>query len=58
MNPLQLRETTMSADTRRLVRLTLDNESQTFELMDKLLAKKRSADRKTWLEKKGNLVAV
>ena len=58
MNPLQLRETTMSSDTRRLVRLTLDNENQTFELMDKLLAKKRSADRKTWLEKKGNLIAV
>ena len=58
MNPLQLRETTMSADTRRLVRLTLDNENETFELMDKLLAKKRSADRKSWLEKKGNLIAV
>jgi len=58
MNPLQLRETTMSADTRRLVRLTLDNENQTFKLMDKLLAKKRSADRKKWLEQKGNLVSV
>ncbi len=58
MNPLQLRETTMSADTRRLVRLTLDNESHTFELMDKLLAKKRAGDRKLWLEQKGNLVSV
>ncbi len=57
MNPLQLRETTMSADTRRLVRLTLDNEASAFRLMDKLLAKKRSADRKKWLEQKGNLVS-
>ncbi|MCP4412410.1 MAG: DNA topoisomerase IV subunit B [Gammaproteobacteria bacterium] len=57
MNPLQLRETTMSADTRRLVRLTLDNEASAFKLMDKLLAKKRSADRKKWLEQKGNLVS-
>jgi topoisomerase-4 subunit B len=58
MNPMQLRETTMSPDTRRLVRLTLDNESETFRLMDKLLAKKNAADRKLWLEKKGNLVSV
>ncbi|MCP4412062.1 MAG: DNA topoisomerase IV subunit B, partial [Gammaproteobacteria bacterium] len=57
MNPLQLRETTMSADTRRLVRLTLDNEASAFKLMDKLLAKKRSSDRKKWLEQKGNLVS-
>ena len=57
MNPLQLRETTMSPDTRRLVRLTLDDETSAFKLMDKLLAKKRSADRKKWLEQKGNLVS-
>jgi len=58
MNPLQLRETTMSADTRRLVRLTLDDRKHAFKLMDKLLAKKRSADRKIWLEEKGNLISV
>ncbi len=58
MNPMQLRETTMCADTRRLVRLTLEDENAAMKLMDKLLAKKRSADRKTWLEKKGNLISV
>ncbi len=58
MNPMQLRETTMSPDTRRLVRLTLDNEARTFKLMDKLLAKKKAADRKVWLGKKGNLASV
>lgn len=58
MNPLQLRETTMAADTRRLVQLEIDGESNTDSSMDLLLAKKRSADRKTWLESKGNLVDI
>ncbi len=55
MNPMQLRETTMTPDTRRLVQLTLEPGDGTFELMDKLLAKKRSQDRKSWLESSGNL---
>lgn len=58
MNPIQLRETTMDPNTRRLVQLTLDDEPTTMELMDMMLAKKRAADRKTWLEDKGNLAAV
>jgi len=58
MNPLQLRETTMARDTRRLVRLTLDTGDNTFEVMDKLLAKKRAADRKKWLEESGNLAEL
>jgi len=58
MNPLQLRETTMNRDTRRLVQLTLDDETEaasTDEMLDMLLAKKRAADRKSWLEEYGNL---
>ncbi|WP_150303077.1 DNA topoisomerase IV subunit B [Pseudomonas saliphila] len=58
MNPLQLRETTMAPDTRRLVQLTVDDMPQTEALMDMLLAKKRSPDRKSWLESKGNLAEV
>lgn len=54
MNPLQLRETTMAADTRRLVQLTLDAPSETLSLMDRLLAKKRAGDRRHWLEENGN----
>lgn len=58
MNPLQLRETTMSEDTRRLVQLTLDDFEATMQNMDMLLAKKRSPDRKAWLESKGDLAEV
>ncbi len=52
MNPIQLRETTMATATRRLVQLTLPNEKQAEKVMDMLLAKKRAADRKKWLESK------
>jgi topoisomerase-4 subunit B len=58
MNPVQLRETTMAPDTRRLVQLTLESGDTTDQLMDMLLAKKRSADRRSWLERKGNLADV
>lgn len=54
MNPLQLRETTMAPDTRRLVQLSIEPEDGTNELMDMLLAKKRAGDRKEWLENHGN----
>ena len=58
MNPLQLRETTMAEDTRKLVQLVLDCDEETFKTMDMLLAKKRSADRRSWLESKGNLASL
>jgi topoisomerase-4 subunit B len=58
MNPLQLRETTMDPDTRRLARLTIKSGDGTPQMMDMLLAKKRAADRKKWLEKKGDLAEI
>ena len=58
MNPLQLRETTMDPNTRRLVQLTIDDSDEMLEIMDMLLAKKRSGDRKVWLEGKGNMAQV
>lgn len=58
MNPSQLRETTMNPDTRRLIQLTLEQEDDTDNRLDLLLAKKRAGDRKVWLEEKGNLAEV
>lgn len=58
MNPLQLRETTMDPNTRRLVQLTVDEHAETMELMDMLLSKKRSGDRKAWLQSKGDMVEL
>ena len=58
MDPPQLRETTMNRDTRRLVQLTVSAKDKTDQLMDMLLAKKRSADRRKWLESKGDLAEV
>jgi len=58
MSPLQLRETTMAPDTRRLVQLTRELNDGTLEMMDMLLARKRAADRKSWLEDYGNLAEI
>jgi topoisomerase-4 subunit B len=58
MNPMQLRETTMDPDTRRLVQLTLEAPEATLELMDMMLAKKRAGDRRIWLETKGDQALI
>jgi len=60
MNPLQLRETTLDPNTRRLVQLTINDENvdQTLTIMDMLLAKKRSEDRRNWLQEKGGEVQI
>ncbi|CAK2257831.1 hypothetical protein VCRA2112O187_9490002 [Vibrio crassostreae] len=58
MNPLQLRETTMDPNTRRLVQLTIDDSEATNEMMDMLLGKKRADDRRTWLQTNGDMAEV
>jgi len=58
MNPSQLRESTIDPRTRRLVQLTIEARDKTDALMDMLLGKKRAADRREWLERKGNLAEV
>jgi topoisomerase-4 subunit B len=63
MDPLQLRETTMAPETRRLVLLTITEPAKgkpdpAYEILDKLLAKKRASDRRVWLQEKGNLAEI
>ena len=55
MNPLQLRETTIAPETRRLVRLIVAPGDDTDQTIDLLLAKKRASDRRGWLERNGSL---
>ncbi|PHM36703.1 DNA topoisomerase IV subunit B [Xenorhabdus innexi] len=60
MNPMQLRETTLDPNTRRLVQLTISDENyqETLSVMDMLLAKKRSEDRRNWLQEKGDSIDI
>ena len=58
MNPMQLRVTTLAPDTRRLIRLVVTEGDDSDKMLDMLLAKKRAADRKAWLESKGNLAEI
>lgn len=58
MNPGQLRESAIAPDTRRLIQLNIDENDATYKMMDMLLSKKRAADRKAWLQDKGDLATV
>lgn len=58
MNPVQLRDTTMNVATRRLLQLQLADAHSEEAILDKLLAKKRAADRKSWLESCGSSAVV
>ncbi len=63
MNPAQLKETTISPDSRRLVRLSVNDSSEeslkeVYEVMDMLLGKKRAKDRKIWIETNGNIKEI
>ncbi|MDG4866743.1 DNA topoisomerase IV subunit B [Guyparkeria sp. 1SP6A2] len=57
MNPIQLRESTLAPQTRRLVQLKVEGDD-TIEVFDMLLAKKRAADRRAWLERNGDLAEM
>jgi len=58
MNPMQLRESAIAPETRRLAQMTMTPGDATFKIMDMMLAKKRAADRKDWLQTKGDLAEV
>lgn len=58
MNPSQLRESAIEPDTRRLIQLNIEEDNITFKMLDMLLSKKRAADRKVWLQDKGDLATI
>src|ERR1051326_8911558 len=58
MNPMQLRETTMDPNTRRLVKLSLDDVDVATATIDMPLEKNRAADRKQWLTEEGNKAEI
>lgn len=58
MNPIQLRESSIAPDTRRLAQLTIEPGDDTFRIMDMLLSKKQAGQRKSWLQEKGDLAEV
>jgi topoisomerase-4 subunit B len=53
MNPEQLKETAMSTDTRRLLRVRAPKRDAAQLMFDMLMAKKASGDRRVWMESKG-----
>jgi topoisomerase-4 subunit B len=58
MNPEQLWETTMSPDTRRLMRVRLPVANDANPVMNMLMAKNESAGRRAWMEANGALIGA
>ena len=58
MNPEQLWETTMSPDTRRLMRVRLPAAHDALPVMNMLMAKNESAGRRAWMEANGALIGA
>ena len=58
MNPEQLWETTMSPDTRRLMRVRLPLASEAQPVMNMLMARNEAAGRRAWMEENGALVGA
>jgi len=58
MNSEQLWETTMSPDTRRLMRVRLPKADKANPVMNMLMAKNESAGRRAWMEANGALVGA
>lgn len=58
MNPEQLWETTMSPDTRRLMRVRSPVADTANPVMNMLMAKNESAGRRAWMEANGALIGA
>jgi len=60
MNPEQLWETTMNPETRRLLKIVLDEDhlNTDLEMFDMLMVEKNAHRRRSWMEQKGNEAEV
>ncbi|MDR2506393.1 MAG: DNA topoisomerase IV subunit B [Candidatus Accumulibacter sp.] len=58
MNAEQLWETTMSPDTRCLVRVRLPRADEALPVMNRLMSKNESAGRRAWMEENGMRVSA
>ncbi|MBI3042586.1 MAG: DNA topoisomerase IV subunit B [Betaproteobacteria bacterium] len=56
MNPGQLWETALNPDTRRLLKVRIEDRDQTYKLFNMLMSKKEAEQRCEWMEEKGNEV--
>jgi topoisomerase-4 subunit B len=56
MNPGQLWETALNPDTRKLLKVRIEDKTQTFKLFNMLMSKKEAEKRCEWMEEKGNTV--
>src|SRR5688572_23489289 len=56
MNPGQLWETALNPDTRRLLKVRIEDKNSTFKLFNMLMSKKEAEARCEWMEEKGNTV--
>ena len=56
MNPGQLWETALNPDTRRLLKVRIEDRTQTFKLFNMLMSKKESERRCAWMEENGDQV--
>jgi topoisomerase IV subunit B len=56
MNPGQLWETALNPDTRKLLKVRIEDKSRTFKLFNMLMSRKEAEARCEWMEEKGNTV--
>jgi topoisomerase-4 subunit B len=56
MNPEQLWETTLCPDTRRLLKVRIEDREQTYAIFNMLMSKREADKRWAWMEEKGDTV--
>jgi len=56
MNPGQLWETALNPDTRRLLKVRIEDKNSTYKLFNMLMSKKEAEQRCAWMEENGSKV--